>query len=48
MAINKKFIDQFVDITSKAALADTFINLSTNFLFMDIKLFYLLNHLVQF
>ena len=40
MAIDKKFIDQFIDVTSKAAFEVTFINWSINFLSIVIKFFH--------
>ena len=46
MAIDKKFIDKFSQVTSKAALDVIFINLSIKFLSIVIKLFHLLNLLV--
>ena len=48
MAIDKKFIDQFSHVTSKAALEVTFTNWSINFWSIDIKFFHQQIHLVLF
>ena len=44
MAIDKKFIEKFSQVTSKAALEVTLINLSINFLSIAIKFFHQLIH----